>query len=295
MAVEYGVETVSFFQEDGYRLSGDVYRAIPAARGSIVYSPGLAGTKSTHATKAIAAAVAAGGYTVLTFDYSGCGQSEGPTHRLDPMRRVRDTRSAISYVLGAYPEHATAIGLLGVSFGAPIAAVAGALDSRVACTATLSGFPRGGQWMRGLRPYWQWVELQERIEADAIECARTGQSEPIHLDVIMPRDPEAASYIKKEEPSLLRPTDLLSARNVAEFEPIEFAARLRGRPSLFIHADRDLIMPIDRGREVAAEAGGEFVTIGDGVGHHDVYHSPHIEKVMGALLGWLGRSLPTAV
>ena len=57
------------------------------------------------------------GYVVMTFDYKGWGDSEGPRSRLAPYSRVYDVQAALTF-LGTRPEvDAERLGIYGTSYG----------------------------------------------------------------------------------------------------------------------------------------------------------------------------------
>ena len=208
--------------------------------------------------------------TVLAFDYSGFGVSEGPRARLDPTREVRDARAAVSWLAEEFPG--LPIVLWGISFGGAIAVDAASRDERVAGMVNIALFFSGEQWMRDLRPSWQWVDFLEGIAQDRKERMRSGVSRKVHPDWIMPRDPEAAECNRKTLEAhldLAFDLDVVSAELIVDYQPLACADKLRGRPALFIHCGRDLLTSTEYARRAAEATGGEVLTL-PGIGHHEV-------------------------
>jgi pimeloyl-ACP methyl ester carboxylesterase len=181
-----------------------------------------------------------------------------------------------------YPSLAGRIAIYGSSFGGAIATVAAAADERVVALATLATFSSGEAFLREMRPYWKYVAFRERLDRDRASRVLSGKSEVVDPDEIMERDPEAAEYVRglraRESGASFR-YDLVSAELLHEFDVSGPAAALRGRPSLFMHAERDTLMPPHQSRAVADAAGGRFVLL-RGVGHHDVYTGGALERVL---------------
>jgi pimeloyl-ACP methyl ester carboxylesterase len=288
-------ETVQFYQDDGYKLEGDLYmRPGAMPRTGLIFCTGWGGTRalgSIGATFATGIADRVDAVT-LNFDYSGWGGSEGPRNRLDPFREVSDVRGAVSYLKQRFPELAGRIVLFGISFGGGIVPVAGAQDARVAGVITLSGYESGERFLRDQRAHWQWVEFKERLERDRLRRVVSGKSELVDPDEIMVRDPEATAYNQQllaQYPSRRFRLDLISAERILEFDVAGPAAQLRRRPSLFIHAERDLLIPWESNRAVAEAAGGRFVLL-PGIGHYEVYTGEPLIQILDHIAGFLIQS-----
>jgi pimeloyl-ACP methyl ester carboxylesterase len=285
-------ETVHFFQDDGYKLEGDILvKKGTTPKLAIVFCTGWGGTRSLGTNAAAFATGIADRVDALTlnFDYSGWGGSEGPSNRLDPFREVGDVRCAVSYVKQRFPELAGRIVLFGISFGGGIVPVAGGSDPRVAAVIALSGYASGERFLRDQRAHWQWVEFGERLERDRLQRVVSGKSELVDPNEIMVRDPEALAYNQKlldEYPSRRFKLDLVSAERIREFDVAGPAAGLKGRPSLFIHSERDLLIPWQSNALTAEAAGGKFVLL-PGIGHYDVYAGKPLAQILDHIAGFL--------
>src|SRR5262249_5637616 len=159
------------------------------------------------------------------------------------------------------------------SFGGGIVPAAGGRDPRVAGVIALSGYASGERFLRDQRAHWQWVEFLERLERDRLQRVVSGKSELVSPDEIMVRDPEAAAYNQKrldQSPARRWQLDLVSAERIVEFDVVGPAKGLRGRPSLVIHTERDLLIPWRSGAAVAEAAGGRFELLPK-IGHYHVY------------------------
>ena len=94
--------SISFFSE-GVRLAGDLFQPPDLKHGErhagIVLCHGYTGVRNLYLPD-IARVLTEAGYVVLTFDYKGWGDSEGPKSRLAPYSRVIDVQAALTW-LGA--------------------------------------------------------------------------------------------------------------------------------------------------------------------------------------------------
>ncbi|HLA14650.1 MAG TPA: alpha/beta fold hydrolase, partial [Gemmatimonadaceae bacterium] len=268
---------------DGYRLEGDLYVSGRTVEGAVVFCTGWGGSRGVSQISALMATgiVERVDCAVLDFDYSGWGRSEGPRQRLDPGREVRDARAAVSLLLQRFPT-LRAVALYGISFGGGIATYAAACDPRVAGVVSVSGYTSGEAFLRDMRPHWQFVEFEERLARDRLTRSITGKSELVDPDEILQRDPEAKAFneqLKQQYPQRVFQLDLISADLVMEFDVLSRAPLLQNRPSLFIHAKRDLLIPWQQSEKVAEAAGGRLVVM-PGVGHYDLYEGPPFIRIL---------------
>src|SRR5262249_45079749 len=170
---------VTFFSE-GVRLAGDLF--VPAGLGAgerragIVLCHGYTGVRSIYLPDN-ARALAEAGYVVLTFDYKGWGDSDGPKTRLAPYSRVADVQAALTF-LGAQPEvDPGRLGIYGTSYGGATVVFVAAIDPRVKCVVSVVGIGNGARWMRSVRRPDEYHDLLARSDADRVKRAVTGTSE----------------------------------------------------------------------------------------------------------------------
>src|SRR5439155_16751532 len=94
------------FYSEGFKLVGDVYYPDGVKpgerRAGIVLCHGYTGVKDLYLPDN-ARVLNDAGYMVMTFDYKGWGDSEGPRSRLAPYSRVADVQAALTF-LGTLPE-----------------------------------------------------------------------------------------------------------------------------------------------------------------------------------------------
>jgi uncharacterized protein len=284
---------VSFFQDDGQRLDADVYSATDEPRLAIAICNGWGGTRGTLVPGVASGLAERLPAAVMAFDYSGWGSSEGGRERLDPEQEVADTRCAVSWLLQAHPSVVGRVGLFGLSFGGAVATMAAARDERIAALVAVPTSASGARLMREQREHWRYVEFVETIAADRLERVISGRSRLVDPDWISIRDATSAAFVGKlaqSDPSRHFELDLVSAERIHEMAPESDAARLRGRPSLFVAMGRDLRTPAKQCRDVAAIAGGRFVEV-PGLGHYDVYAPERLAWLLDLAAGFYREAL----
>ena len=138
-------KSVTFFSE-GVKLAGDLF--LPAdlkhgeRRAGIVLCHGYTGVRNLYLPD-IARVLTEAGYVVLTFDYKGWGDSEGPKTRLAPYSRVTDVQAALTCLGAQQTVDAERLGIYGTSYGGATVVWVAAVDPRVKCVVSVVGVGNG--------------------------------------------------------------------------------------------------------------------------------------------------------
>ena len=293
-----GASPVAFYSE-GSRLVGDLYRpdglGAGEARAGIVLCHGYTGIKDLYLPDN-ARVLTEAGYVVLSFDYKGWGESEGPRSRLNPHGRVADTQAALTF-LGARDEVDEArLGLYGTSYGGATAVWTGAVDRRVGCVVSVVGIGHGERWMRSVRRPDEWHDLLERSAADRVRRALEGESELVERTEVLLPDRQSAALAAASRRNVKGAIDALPLEYVDEtlaFNPEWVVDRISPRPVLFIATDNDRLVPPEESRVLYEKAGEpRKLVVLKGYGHYEVYTEPAFGEVMGETLAWFGEHLP---
>ncbi len=121
-------EKVSFISS-GKILAG-LYHDAGNAR-TVIISHGFAGGKDSDKWTLTSKALTAAGYSVLRFDHSGCGESEGAFDDVTLSGRIAELRAAVK--LAREGLDAKSVSLLGSSFGG-VTVLHAASDPGIACS-----------------------------------------------------------------------------------------------------------------------------------------------------------------
>lgn len=237
------------------------------------------------------------GYVALTFDYRGFGESEGAKRRLIPAEQVHDIHAATTFLSAQDVVDPARLAICGVSFGGGNAVMAAANDDRLRCVISVNGVADGEDWLRSLRPYWEWRALLRRIEADRVRRAVTGQSEWVDLYEIMVPDPATREAHRKTfavAPERHHDLPLETAEAVIAHRPILVAHRVAPRPALWIHVEGDCLVPMEQSIRMYERAGEpkKLVLLPGGLRHHDVYQGAGFAEAGRLALGWLEQHVP---
>jgi dipeptidyl aminopeptidase/acylaminoacyl peptidase len=291
-------QAVNFYSE-GTRLSGDLY--LPDGlrpgekRAGIVLCHGYTGVRNLYLPDT-ARELTAAGYVVLTFDYKGWGDSDGPRSRLSPYGRVLDSQAALT-VLGAQSMvDAGRLGIYGTSYGGSTVVWTAAVDPRVKAVVSVVGVGHGRRWMRSVRRPDEFVDLLARSEGDRVRRVLTGESEFVdRSEILLPdrQSADLAAAARKGNPGAVGEIPLEFIDDTLGFHPEWIVHRIAPRPVLFITTDDDRLVPPEESESLYAKAGEpKKLVVLKGWGHYEVYTGEAFREVIDPTLAWYRHYLP---
>ncbi len=290
---------VTFYSE-GVKLAGDVFLPedlVPGERrAGIVLCHGYTGVRNLYLPD-IARVLNGAGYVVLSFDYKGWGDSEGPRARLAPYSRVADVQAALSFLAAQAEADPAKLGIYGTSYGGATVVFVAAIDPRVKCVVSVVGIGHGARWMRSVRRPDEYFDLIERGAADRTRRAVTGASEFVERNAILLPDrqsAELAAAARRLVAGTVEQMPLEFVDDTLGFNPEWVVDRIAPRPVLFITTDNDRLVPPEESRSLYSRAGEpKRLVVLNGFGHYEVYAGEALRQVMAATLAWYGEHLPT--
>ena len=283
---------VNFYSE-GVRLAGDLF--LPAdvkpgdRRAGIVLCHGYTGVRSIYLPDN-ARVLAEAGYVVMSFDYKGWGDSEGPKSRLAPYSRVADVQAALTF-LGAQPEvDAARLGIYGTSYGGATVVFVAAVDLRVRCVVSVVGVGNGARWMRSVRRPDEYHDLLTRAAADRDQRVLTGVSDLADRNEVLLPDRQSAELgaaARRDNPAAVTQLPLEFVDDTLGFNPEWIVDRIAPRPVLFITTDDDRLVPPQESEAMFARAGEpKKLVVLKGFGHYEVYGGEAFRQVMDETVAW---------
>jgi dipeptidyl aminopeptidase/acylaminoacyl peptidase len=291
-------KAIAFYSE-GVRLVGDVFYPEglrpSERRAGVVLCHGYTGVKDLYLPDN-ARVLHEAGYVVLTFDYKGWGDSEGPRSRLAPYSRVADVQAALTF-LGSLPEvDAARLGIYGTSYGGATVVWTAAIDPRVKCVVSVVGIGNGTRWMRSVRRPDEFHDVLGRADQDRVRQVVEGKSEFVKREEILLPDrqsAELAAAARRNNPAAVGTIPLEYIHETLQFNPEWVVDKIAPRPVLFITTDDDRLVPPEESIALHARAGEpKKLVILKGYGHYEVYLEPAFSEVMRETTAWFRRHLP---
>ena len=289
---------VTFYSE-GVKLGGDLF--LPddlrpgEKRAGIVLCHGYTGVRNLYLPD-IARVLNGAGYVVLTFDYKGWGDSEGPPARLAPYSRVADVQAALSFLAAQDEADPERLGIYGTSYGGATVVFVAAIDPRVKCVVSVVGIGHGARWMRSVRRPDEYHDLLQRSAADRTRRALEGSSEFVERsDILLPDRQSAvlAEAARRNNPGAVSRIPLEFVDDTLGFNPEWVVDKIAPRPILFITTDDDRLVPPVESEALYARAGEpKKLVVLHGFGHYEVYEGEAFRQVMQAASEWYWEHLP---
>ncbi len=291
-------QAVNFYSE-GTRLSGDLFLpdglASGEKRAGVLLCHGYTGVRNLYLPDT-AEALTRAGYVVLTFDYKGWGDSDGPKSRLAPYGRVVDSQSALTFLSAQQMVDADRLGIYGTSYGGATVVWTAAVDPRVKAVVSVVGIGHGRRWMRSVRRPDEFADLLARSEADRVRRVMTGKSEfADRSEVLLPdrQSAELAAAARRGNPGAVGEIPLEYIDETLSFHPEWIVDKIAPRPVLFITSDDDRLVPPDESASLYARAGEpKQLIVLKGWGHYEVYTGEAFRQVIEPTLAWYQRYLP---
>jgi len=289
-----------FYSGPGIKLVGrfncpDKALTVPSGAPGIVLCSGPSAARDALVDR-VSGYLAERGFAVLDFMHRGFGESQGPRHRLIPLEQVEDIQNALTF-LAAQPEvDAARLGLWGAATGGGNATYVGGIDPRVKCLVSVSGAGDCGRWLKAIRRYWEWLDLQAAIAGDSRDRVLTGESALYEMKDVILHDPTTRKHAAAREANGLLPArrylSLESVAHLISFQPETVAAAISPRAAMWICIETDALVPSDESKSLYAAAGEpkELVVL-QGLDHHDLYAGVGFDTMMAHSSRWFARHL----
>jgi uncharacterized protein len=296
------------FDASGNRLAGHLYRPPGADPGHATPGIVMCGPASSVKEQTLphyGERFADAGYTVLAFDPSGFGESEGaPRFHYDPWRVISDYVDASAYLMSRDDIVSNRVAVVGVCMGGGYALGVAARERRlVACASIAGGYDIGGTFaqMMGADGFASYLRLVNEARDRERQTGETVYIPTIAHELtkdqplaVMPVE-EAYSYYERTSrgaaPNWSWRTTAASLEPYLTFNAISQAPLVAPMPLLIVHGTTDKVLLPEKAQAAFDAASGpkRLVWI-ETHNHIELYdQDPYVSEAVGKVVGWLGE------
>ena len=294
-------------------LAGHLYRPPAATADERTPAVALCGPISSVKEQTLphyAERLADAGYTALTFDPTGFGESDGtPRGRYDPHRVIDDYAAAVNQLISRSDVDPDRVGVVGVCMGGGYAVSLGARDKRLKAVVSIAGgYDIGGTFQQafGVDGFAEYVKSINSLVQQQYESGETayiptiarGLSEDVPI-AAMPNE-EAYGYYDRtsrtEAPNWPRELTADSLPTYFAYNSVAAAPLVAPTPLLVVHGTVDdaLLPAYAQAAFDAAQGTKELVWI-ETSNHVELYdQDPYVSEAAGHAIRWLDGHLGAA-
>ncbi len=283
------------FTSDGEKVAAHLFLPDDYEAGkkypAVIVSPPATGVKEQTAG-IYAEALSKRGFVTLTFDPRGWGESEGRPFVVNPDWQVRDSRSAVNYMMTLDATDKDNVFNLGICMGSGWAAYETAFDTRIKGLAMISPYLLDLNDLVDLMGGSD--NLRATLIAPTLQAAQaqfeTGE------DFYIKPVPETEEEMKMADPISIgmrdyylpgKPGDVPNWKNkgcisesytIYGFSIFKYVKLLESTPKYVAYGDQ----AVSKGGAIkfVNEANPEKVTVIEGEGHFDLYWKPeHVKRI----------------
>jgi len=233
------------------------------------------------------------GYTAVTFDYRGFGDSEGEAGRIVPDQQISDIIAVLAWCKNRADMDARRIALWGTSLGGCHVFDVAARYPEVKCVISQMAFADGEQLVTGdmaLDEKKRFLNTMARMERKKRE-----NNKELFVPIIKVMTDEESRHFfeknKKNHPSLDIKVPYMTVWEAINYQPALAAAKIT-QPTLIIFAENDKVVALEYGLALyQAIASEKFCHIQPQARHYDIFTGKHFAQVVERQLHWLREYL----
>ncbi|TKI04857.1 alpha/beta hydrolase [Martelella alba] len=242
---------------------------------------------------AFARLFAEAGYTAVTFDYRGFGESEGEPGRIIPAKQIEDIIAVLDWCLTCSMIDARRIALWGTSLGGCHVVEAAVRRQEVKCVVSQMAFADGEQLVTGDMGADEKKRFLNTMERMAAKKKLSGKELFVPIIKVM-TDEESRVFFGKNQklfPALERKVPYLTVWEAIKYRPATAAAKIT-QPVLMVFAENDKVIALEYGLAFyQAIASEKRCHIQSKARHYDLFVGEHFTQVAQRQLHWLREYL----
>ncbi|EJY5484612.1 alpha/beta fold hydrolase [Salmonella enterica subsp. enterica serovar Infantis] len=229
------------------------------------------------------------GFSTITFDYRGFGDSDGERGRLVPAMQIDDIISVVNWAKKQPTLNAQRIGLWGTSFGGCHVFGAAVRDPEIKCIISQLAFADGEEIVTGKMNDAEKEAFLLTLNKMTEKQKSTGKEMFVGVNRVL-SDAESKSFFEEyraEYPKMDIKIPFLTVRETLQYKPVLNASQVTC-PTLVVIAGRDTVNPPEQGRALFEAVGSKEKRLYEesNARHYDIYTGEHFKQVISIQTEW---------
>lgn len=229
------------------------------------------------------------GFSTITFDYRGFGDSDGERGRLVPAMQIDDIISVINWAKEKTTLDAQRIGLWGTSFGGCHVFGAAVRNPEIKCIVSQLAFADGEEIVTGKMNEAEKHAFLLTLDKMSEKQKRTGKEMFVGVNRVL-SDTESKSFFednRAQYPKMDIKIPFLTVRETLLYKPALNASQVTC-PTLVVIAGEDRVNPPEQGRALfdAVSAKEKKLYEENSAHHYDIYTGEHFKQVIAIQTEW---------
>ncbi len=229
------------------------------------------------------------GFSTITFDYRGFGDSDGERGRLLPSMQIDDILSVVNWARKQPDIDPEQIGLWGTSFGGCHVFGAAVQDQRIKCIVSQLAFADGEEIVTGQMDDKEKEAFLSTLDKMSEKQKNTGKEMFVGITKVL-SDVESKSFFEENRalyPKMDIRIPFLTVRETVKYKPALNASQVTC-PTLIVIAEKDTVNPPKQGRALFDAVGAKEKRLYEesNAHHYDMYSGKHFKRVVCLQTEW---------
>lgn len=234
------------------------------------------------------------GFSTITFDYRGFGDSDGERGRLVPAMQIDDIISVVNWARKQPTLDAQRIGLWGTSFGGCHVFGAAVRDPEIKCIVSQLAFADGEEIVTGKMNEAEKEAFLLTLDKMSEKQKSTGKEMFVGVNRVL-SDVESKSFFEEnrtQHPKMDIKIPFLTVRETLRYKPALNASQVTC-PTLIVIAGQDTVNPPAQGRALFDSVGAKEKRLHEenSARHYDIYAGEHFKHIICVQTEWFKTHL----
>lgn len=234
------------------------------------------------------------GFTTITFDYRGFGDSDGERGRLVPAMQIDDIISVINWAREQPEIDSQRIGLWGTSLGGGHVINASVRDTAIKCIVSQLAFSDGEKVITRDMSDTDKAAFLSSLNKITEKQRMTGKEMMVGVTRVL-SDAESKTFFEKNRekfPKMDIKIPFLTVKEMLQYKPGLNASKL-SCPTLVVIADKDTVNPPEEGRSLFNAIGSKIKSLYEvkDACHYDIYSGKQFNEVIKVQTEWFKKYL----